>query len=384
MPTARCYYEVLGVERTATGEQIKQAYRRLALKHHPDHNPGDGEAEKRFKECAEAFEVLSDAERRERYDRFGHAGLRQTPGHDFGSMHVEDIFSMFGEIFGGGMPGGGGRRGGRRGPARGFDLETSVEVTLEEVLSGCSREVKFSRLDVCTTCTGSGAKPGHERSKCPDCGGQGQVAQVGFGGMFRMVTTCPRCRGQGSIVTERCTSCRGKGRTSVSRTLEVRIPAGIREGQVIRVSGEGEPPPPEASPSGEGVRGDLHVAVEVAKHDRFEREEDDLIVVERIAFAQAALGATLHVKGLDGADEVLEIPAGSQHGDVHRIEGKGLPALRGGRRGDLVVLLQLVVPKKLTAAQRELLSQYARTEELEVHEKDAKGVWNRIKETFGA
>jgi len=382
MPTERCYYEILGIERDASGDQIKSAYRRLALKHHPDHNRGDAEAETRFKECARAYEVLSDPQRRARYDQYGHAGLRETPGHDFGSMNIDDIFSMFGDIFGGGgFPGGGRGPRGRRGPARGYDLETSVEVTLEEVLSGCGREVSFTRLDVCTECSGSGVEPGHEPETCPDCQGQGKVAQVGFGGMFRMVTACPRCRGKGRLVVHRCKACRGEGRVRVSRKLEVKIPAGIREGQVVRIHGEGEPPPPELSPAGEGVRGDLHVMVQVAAHDRFERDDDDLIVVHRIAFAQAALGAELEIEGIDGT-ETLPIPAGSQHGDVHRIGGKGLPSLRGGGRGDLVVLLQLVVPRRLTEAQRELISEYAKTEELPVHDKDQRSMWSRLKESF--
>ncbi len=382
MPTERCYYEILGIERTASGDQIKTAYRRLALKHHPDHNRGDAEAEGRFKECARAYEVLSDPQRRARYDQYGHAGLRETPGHDFGSMNIDDIFSMFGDIFGGGgFPGGGRGARGRRGPARGYDLETSVEVTLEDVLAGCGREVSFTRLDVCTECSGSGVEPGHDPETCPDCQGQGKVAQVGFGGMFRMVTACPRCRGKGQLVVHRCKACRGEGRVRVSRKIEVKIPAGIREGQVVRINGEGEPPPPEASPAGEGVRGDLHVLVEVAAHDRFERDDDDLIVVHRIAFAQAALGAELEIEGIDGT-ETLAIPPGSQHGDVHRVGGKGLPSLRGGGRGDLVVLLQLVVPRRLTPAQRELISEYAKTEELPVHDKDQRSMWSRLKESF--
>jgi len=380
MATERCYYEVLGVARDADGEEIKRSYRRLAMKYHPDRNPGDAAAEASFKECAQAYEVLSDPDRRARYDRYGHAGLRQTPGHDFRSMNIDDIFSMFGDIFGGGL-GGGGRRGGRR-PVRGYDLETSIEITLEEVLEGCSREVSFSRMDVCPDCSGSGAKPGTSPKACGECGGQGQVAQIGFGGMFRMVTACPRCRGQGTVIEERCPRCRGQGRVSTPRKLDVKVPPGILDGQVIRVSGEGEPPPPETSPSGAGTRGDLHVVVKVAEHDAFERDGNDLVTIKRIAFAQAALGATLKVPGLDGEHE-LEIPAGSQHGDVHRIDGHGLPALRTGRRGDLVVLLQLVVPKKLTAAQRELLSEYARSEQLDVSDKEQRSVWGRIKETFG-
>src|SRR5262245_24403546 len=202
MPTTRDYYEVLSVQKTASGEEIKRSYRRLAMKYHPDRNPDDPKAESKFKECAEAYEVLSDSERRATYDRYGHAGLRGTPGHDFRSMHVEDIFSMFNDIFGGGGFGapGSGARGRTRGVPRGYDLETEVEITLDEVLIGAGRDVQFKRLDVCQKCEGSGAKPGTTPSKCTTCGGHGQVAQTGLGGMFRMVTACPQCRGSGQVI----------------------------------------------------------------------------------------------------------------------------------------------------------------------------------------
>jgi molecular chaperone DnaJ len=378
MPTQRDYYEVLGVERTASAEEIKRAYRRLAMKWHPDRNPGNAEAEEEFKACAEAYEVLIDPERRARYDRHGHAGLRSTPGHDFRSMNVEDIFSMFADIFGGGS--GGGRRGGRAGAVRGYDLETEVEITLEEVLSGTERDVEFKRLDICRTCQGSGAKPGSKPVSCPTCGGHGQVQQTGFGGMFRMVTTCPNCRGRRTIVSEQCADCRGQGRVPIERKLTVKIPIGIADGQVIRIQGEGEPPPPEASPTGEGPRGDLHVVVRVEDHDRFERDGDTLVAVQQIAFAQAALGATLKFQTLDGEIDLVVEP-GTQHGDVLTVPGKGLPNLRTRKRGDLKVLLQLVVPRRLTEAQRKLLSEYAQTERLEV-QRGGQSVWKKIKESL--
>lgn len=366
MSQKRDYYEVLGIERSASADDVKRAYRRLAMKYHPDRNPGDTEAETKFKECAEAYEVLADAERRQMYDQYGHQGLRGTPGHDFDRMHVEDIFSMFQDIFGGMGGGFGGRSSGRRGGvARGYDLETEVELTLEDILNGAERDVAFKRLDVCQTCTGTGGKPGVEPMRCPTCAGQGQVAQAGLGGMFRMVTTCPQCGGRGTIITEKCADCRGRGRISVKRNLAVRIPAGVHAGQAVRVQGEGEPPSPEMSPSGAGVRGDLHVVVRVQPHRLFERDGDNLVLTAPIAFSQAALGATIEVPTLE-EPTTLEIPAGTPHGKIFRISGHGLPALRNGRRGDLVVIAQLIVPRKLTEKQKKLLKEYAETEDLAV------------------
>ena len=352
MSTAIDYYEILGIARDASGDEVKRAYRRLAIKWHPDQNPGNPDAEARFKECAEAYEVLSDAEKRAVYDRHGHAGLRGRAGHDFNSMHVEDIFSMFNDIFGG-QQGGGGRR--QRGPARGYDLETEVEITLEEVLKGCDREIPFKRLEVCGVCKGSGAKPGTKPTECSTCGGQGQVAQQGLGGLFRMVTTCPTCQGRRTIVKDKCSECSGAGRTSVQRKLSVKIPRGISDGQVVRVAGEGEPPPPQASPDGTGIRGDLHIVVRVAEDDRFERQGPDLITTLEVSFADAALGGTVVVPTLEGESET-ELDAGTQHGELFRLDGKGVPDLRTGERGDLVVVVHVLVPRKLSAKQRELIT----------------------------
>src|SRR5215208_1708706 len=246
--TKRDYYEILGVEKTAGGEEIKRAYRRLAMKYHPDRNNGDGraEAEARFKECAEAYEVLSDDAKRRTYDQFGHGGVQGT--HDFSHMDYGDIFSMFDDIFGGlgggrGRGGAGGGMGGGR-PARaqrGFDLETQVELTLAEVAAGAEKTIEFEKQDLCESCKGSGAKPGSSPVVCVQCGGQGRVAQQGFGGMFRMVTTCPNCRGRGSVVREHCPGCGGTGRQLRKRVVTVRIPAGVHEGQAVRIAGEGEP-----------------------------------------------------------------------------------------------------------------------------------------------
>lgn len=386
MPTTRDYYEVLGIERTSDGEEIKRAYRRLAMKYHPDRNPGDKEAETKFKECAEAYEALSDEQRRAIYDRHGHEGLRSQggfAGHDFSRMRVDDIFSMFNEIFGG-MGGGfqpGGARG-RRGVARGYDLETEVVIDLVDVVTGCERDVEFSRLDVCDSCTGTGAKPGSKPSKCETCGGQGQVVQTGLGGMFRMQTTCPHCRGRGQVVKDKCAGCDGRGRTPVKRKLKVKIPPGILDQQAVRIQGEGEPPAPEVSPDGSGVKGDLHVVVRVREDDRFQRDGDNLVAALPITYTQAALGATIEIETLDGP-ATLEIPKGTQHGRVLRVSAAGLPNLRGGKRGDLVAVVEVVVPRKLTAKQEELLRELAAMEESAVTEKGGGGVWRKIRDAIG-
>lgn len=380
MPTTRDYYEVLSVERTADGEEIKRAYRRLAMKYHPDRNPGDAEAEASFKECAEAYEVLSDPQKRQIYDQFGHEGLRGrgAAAHDFTRMNTEDIFSMFNDIFGGG--GGARTRGGRR-VARGYDLETEVTIELSEVLSGTERDVEFTRLDVCNNCTGTGAKPGSKPETCQTCAGQGKVQQAGLGGMFRMVTACPTCRGRGTIIKDKCETCKGKGRTSKSRSLAVRIPAGIQDGQVVRIQGEGEPPASEISPSGEGVRGDLHVVVRIKEHELFQREGDHLVFEMPIGFSQATLGAEIEVPTLEGK-HTLKIPAGTQHGELFRIREQGTPNLRSGKRGDLVVLIKIEIPKKLTKAQQKLLREYAATEDKSVLP-ESHGFMDKIRDMLG-
>ena len=394
MSTTADYYETLGVARDASGEEIKKAYRRMAIKWHPDQNPGNPEAEARFKLCAEAYEVLSDPERRAMYDRHGHAGLRGRPAHDFRTMHVEDIFGMFNEIFGGQAQG---RR--QRGPARGYDLETEVEITLREVIDGCEREVSFKRLEVCGVCKGNGAKPGTKPVACPTCGGQGQVAQQGLGGLFRMVTTCPACQGRRTVIKDKCAECSGSGRSSIHRKLNVRVPKGIADGQVVRVAGEGEPPSPNESPDGTGVRGDLHIVVRVEEDERFERDGSDLLTTVEISFPTAALGGKVAIAAVEG-DEQADISPGTQHGDMLRLDGKGVPDLRTGKRGDLVVLVQVAVPRKLTAKQREHIEALRALEQPPKATKEGQrrggsgggrdggdskrgGFWGKMKDTFG-
>lgn len=358
MPVAekRDYYEVLGVARTAGADEIKKAYRQAALKYHPDRNREDPSAEAKFKEAAEAYEVLSDQDKRGRYDQYGHRGVEGRGVHDFSGMGAQDIFSMFEEIFGGGVFGG--RRGG---PRAGVNLEMALDLSLEEVASGVERVIEFERMDMCERCSGTGAEPGSQRRTCPTCGGYGQVEQAsGFGSLFgRVITACPTCRGKGTVITSPCRQCRSSGRQPKHRKLSVQIPAGIQDGQAVRVAGEGEP-----SENG-GARGDLHVFVRVRKHPFFERHGQELVCRVPISFAQAALGAKIDVPSLNGPVE-LKVPAGTQHGQMFRLGGKGMPSLRSSRRGDEIVQVWIEVPKKLDKRQEQLLREYAKSEDTAV------------------
>ncbi len=374
MATQRDYYEILNVDRDASPEQIKRAYRKMAMKHHPDRNPGNPEAEKAFKECAEAYEVLANPEKRQRYDRFGHAGLHGTSVHDFSHMDVGDIFSMFEDIFQGFRGGDSSQR--RPGGRRGYDLETQVQITLEEAAQGTQRQVEFTRMDLCDACSGSGAKPGSKPLRCVTCAGSGHVAQSGLGGMFRMVTRCPACGGTGEVIKDKCEACRGTGRAPLTRKLSVTIPAGIHSGQAVRVPGEGEP-----GQNG-GLRGNLHVVVRIEAHKLFVREEDNLILRMPVSFTQAALGASLRIPTLNGEEEELTIPPGTQHGTLFRIPGKGMPNLHSGRKGDLIAVALVEIPKKLTAGQERLLRDFARTENHEVLP-ETRGFWDKIKDYLG-
>jgi molecular chaperone DnaJ len=370
----RDYYEVLGVAKSADGEEIKRSYRRLAMKYHPDRADGDKtEAEVKFKECAEAYEVLSDADKRRRYDQFGHQGVHGQ--HDFSHMDVGDIFSMFDDIFGGAF--GGGRRGGggaRQAAARGFDLETQVELTLNEIATGVEKTIEFEKQDLCEMCRGSGSKPGVPPTVCVQCGGQGRVAQQGFGGMFRMVTTCPNCRGRGSVIREHCPSCGGTGRQMRKRVVTVKIPAGVHEGQAVRITGEGEPGDHGAPP------GDLHCYIAVKQHPFFSRHNNDLVCQIPISFTQAALGAKVEVPTLQGPFEI-EVAAGTQHGEVFKLKGKGLPDIRTYRHGDELVQVLIEVPKKLNKRQEQVLREYAAVEDAAVMPQ-RKGFLDKLKEMF--
>jgi len=355
----RDYYEVLGVDRKASADDIKRAYRRLAIQYHPDKNPGNKEAEAKFKECAEAYEVLSDEGKRQRYDQFGHEGLRGVGVHDYSHMNVNDIGDIFGDMFGdmfGDIFGGRrGRRAARQGPTRGYDLETAVQLTLEEVAKGCEKTIEFTRQDTCSECKGTGTAKGKQPSRCATCGGSGQVQRAGLGGFFQMVSTCPQCQGTGQVITDPCKKCRGKGQIPKKRTLSVKIPAGVHEGQSVRVSGEGEP-----GRLG-GPHGDLYCYVRVKAHPFLMRDGANLVVTVPLSFTQMALGGMIDVPTLENTRQ-LKIPAGSQHGCVMRVRGEGLPDIRGGYKGDLLVQLVVEIPKRLSSEQEKLLREYAKTE----------------------
>ncbi len=373
--TKRDYYEVLSVSKTASAEEIKRSYRRLAMKYHPDRNAGEGkaEAEIKFKECSEAYEVLSDETKRARYDQYGHAGV--SASHDYSHMEAADIFSMFEDIFGG-FGGNGARasKGATRGQTRGYDLEVQVELTLNEIATGAEKTIEFEKHDLCETCKGSGAKPGSSPVVCVQCGGQGRIAQQGFGGMFRMVTTCPNCRGRGTVVRDHCPSCAGAGRQLKKRAVTIKIPGGVHEGQAVRVVGEGE--------AGEGGArpGDLHCYITIKQHPIFTRHNNDLVCQVPISFTQAALGASIDVPTLKGSEK-MEIPGATQHGEVFKLRGRGLPDHRSGRTGDELVQILIEIPRKLNERQKELLREFAETEDDKVMPQK-KGFMDKLKEVF--
>ncbi len=377
MPEKRDYYEVIGVDRGADAETIRRAYRKGALKYHPDNYRGDkAEAEQRFKDLAEAYEVLSDPVKRQQYDRFGHAGLRGAGMHDFSSMGFGDIFSMFEDILGGV---GFGRQPGRQAQDRGLDLETEVELSLEQVAVGTDQTLEFERIDICDACGGNGAAKGTQPTTCKTCNGHGQVQQQvqSFFGISVRVMPCPECKGQGTIVTDPCSGCRGSGRARKKRILQVHIPPGVHDGQVVRARGEGEPNQTGTS------RGDLHVYVTVKPHPLLARKGDHLYCQAPISFTQAALGGRIEVPTLSGPEEI-EVPSGTQYGDVVTLKKRGLPSARNGRQGDQHVQLIIEVPKKLTKKQRELLAEYAETEGSNPHwdAPQQKGFFEKLKDYF--
>ncbi len=355
MANKRDYYEVLGVARTATSEEIGQAYRKLAFKYHPDRNPGDPEAVDKFKEAAEAFEVLNHADKRQLYDRYGHAGL-QGGGPRF--RDVSDIFEAFGDIFGEGLFGDlfGGSRRGRR-VRRGADVRCELTIDLVEAARNTTQTVHFERHEVCSRCRGSGAKPGTEPENCRYCGGRGQVVQST--GIFSLQTTCPACHGAGKVVKDPCPGCRGAGAVPKKVTREVRVPAGVDSQTRLRLEGEGEP-----SPEG-GPRGDCYVFITVRPHPLFQREGQHLICQVPIGYSQAVLGATIEVPTLDGKQE-LSIPAGTPSGEVFKLRGRGMPDPRFRGRGDLLVQVVIDVPKRLSAEHETLLRELAEIEHSEV------------------
>ncbi len=380
--TKRDYYEVLGLEREATDQQIKSAYRKLALKFHPDRNPGDHKAEEAFKEAAEAYAVLADAQKRSLYDRFGHAGVSSGAGGGAGFdptifADFSDIFSGLGDVFGLGDIFGQRRR--RGGPQRGADLRYDLEISFEESASGAETTIQIPREETCETCKGSGAAEGTTAETCSQCKGTGQLRyQQGF---LTVARPCSNCRGTGKTIAKPCQTCRGAGRVARERKLTVKIPPGIATGQRLRLYGEGE------HGSAGGPQGDLYVVVHVQEHSFFHREEDDLFCEMPMSFPTLALGGTVKVPTLDGREEV-HVPAGTQPGARFKLRGKGMPHVNGRGQGDLHVIARVAVPKKLTKEQKHLLEELGRTlpqEKLDAEDDDSaeKPFFERVKDIFG-
>ena len=350
----RDYYEVLGVNKSATADQIKSAYRKLAVKYHPDKNPNDKAAEEKFKEASEAYHVLSNSERKQNYDNFGHAafenGGRGQGGFsnfDF-SEHFSDIFEdFFGEGFGG-------RRRGRRANYRGSDLRYDLSITLEEAYRGKKQDIKFTTSEKCNTCSGSGSKPGHEVGSCSMCGGRGQVRSSQ--GFFTVQQTCPQCGGAGEEITHPCTSCGGQGKKQANKRLSVTIPKGVDDGTRIRLSGKGE-----AGSRGAG-NGDLYLFINVHSHDLFKRSDENLFFEFPISIADAALGTSIQIPTIDGSKAKIKIPAGTQSGKQFRLREKGMPHMRGSGFGDLYVQVNTEVPVNLNSQQKELLEKFREIE----------------------
>jgi len=366
----RDYYEVLEVTKTASDTEIKSSYRRLAMKFHPDRNPGDKQSEDRFKEASAAYQILGDAERRAQYDRFGHAAFDQQGGFggfDF-SAGFEDLFSdIFGDFFGGGR----GRSRGRS--RRGEDLRYDLEIQFEEAAFGCEKKLSIPRWKACEGCDGKGTKSGTAPRTCPSCRGSGQIRfQQGF---FSIAKTCSQCGGEGSIIADPCATCGGAGRVRVTQNLSVKIPAGVDTGSRLKLRGEGE-----AGLAG-GPEGDLYVVIAVAEHAVFGRQGKDVICELPVSFTQLALGAEIEVPTLEEKAKI-KIPPGAQTGTVFRLKGKGIPDLQGYGRGDQLVRVHVEVPRKLSPRQRELLEEYARNGGEEVSPLN-KGFLDRVREMFG-
>ena len=390
----RDYYEVLGVSKDADDAAIKKAYRALAKKYHPDMNPGDAEAEKKFKEASEAYAVLSDAEKRRQYDQFGHAafeggagGAGGFGGFDFNGADFGDIFGdIFGDLFGGG-----GRRGGRanNGPMKGANIRKSIRITFEEAVFGCKKELEVILKDPCTTCGGTGAKPGTSPETCPKCGGKGQVVYTSqsFFGTVQNVQTCPNCGGSGKVIKEKSTSCSGTGYTSSKKKIEVTIPAGIDNGQSVRIREKGEPG------TNGGPRGDLLVEVNVSRHPIFQRQDMHIFSTVPISFAQAALGGDVKIQTVDGA-VIYNVKPGTKTDTKVRLKGKGVPSLRNSAvRGDHYVTLVIQTPEKLSAEAKEALRRFDELSGNSLHQNDSnpeksekktkrKGFMDKVKEAF--
>lgn len=389
--TKRDYYEILGLNRSASADEIKKAYRKLALKFHPDRNPGNKQAEESFKEAAEAYEVLSDAEKRQRYDRYGHDGVRGATSQGF--TDVNDIFSAFGDIFGGGAGGsifdevfGGGGRGRRRsGPRQegtpGADLRATIRLTLEEIASGVEKKIKIRRMKSCDVCSGSGAKPGSSKTTCPECNGTGELRQVSRSmfGQFVNITACIHCGGEGRVIKQPCTTCGGEGRVQGETTIKVNVPAGVAEGNYIPLRGQGH-----AGRRG-GPAGDLLVLIEEEEHEHFQRNGDDILYDLWVSFPTAVLGGDVEIPTLGGKAK-LTIDPGTPSGRALRMRDRGIPRLNRHGRGDQIVRVNVWIPKHLTAKEKELLLQLSSSGNLVPNEEERKATsrnfFEKVKDAF--
>jgi len=373
MANKRDYYDTLGVDRSASEEEIKKAFRKLAFQYHPDHNRDDG-AEDKFKEVKEAYDILSDAQKRAAYDRFGHAGVQGFGGRPFEGFDFGGIGDIFDAFFGGAT---GTAR--RAGPQQGTDLSYGLTISFEEAVFGCEKELEILRTETCSACNGTKSEPGSQPSKCPTCNGTGEVrrTQRSIFGQFINVTMCSRCQGEGRIIAKPCSRCGGQGRERFTRKNMVKIPAGVDDGNQIRLSGEGD-----AGIKG-GPPGNLYVKLSVRKHKFFQREGDNILLELPINFAQAALGDELDIPTVDG-DTKLKIPAGSQTGRLFRLKEKGVPHLRQPGRGDQVVRLYVVTPQSLDEKQKQLLRELSKTLGKATLPKDEKSFFEKIKDTFGS
>lgn len=374
----RDYYEILDLQRNATEAEIKKAYRKMALQYHPDKNPGDTAAEEKFKEAAEAYEVLSNPEKRRKYDQFGHAGMGSSNGGGFsGGMSMEDIFSQFGDIFGGAFGGfGGGTR--RRTVNRGTNLRIKVKLSLEEILSGSDKKLKVRKYVACSDCRGSGAHQGSSKQACSACRGTGQITRVTstFLGQMQTTSTCPHCGGEGQVITEKCHTCAGNGIVQGEEVISVRIPAGVMEGMQLSLSGKGN-----AAPRG-GIPGDLIVVIEEEPHPELERDGIQLHYDLDISFVDAALGTSVEIPTLEGKAKI-RIPAGTQGGKILRLKGKGLPSVEGYGRGDLLVTVNVWTPRTLSNREKELLEELRHSPNFQPQPNHKeKSFFSRMKEFF--
>lgn len=383
MASKRDFYEILGISKNASADEIKKAYRKVAMQFHPDRNPGDKAAEEKFKEAAEAYEILSDQDKRAQYDRFGHSAFGQGRGGGFSGMNTEDIFSQFGDIFGddmfGNFFGGGGRnRGGKSKGVRGNNLRIKIKVNFEEIAKGTTKTVKVKKYISCSTCNGSGAKDKNSVQTCGTCGGNGQVRRVQntFLGQMQTVTTCPACNGEGNTITNKCTACRGEGRVYGEETVTLDIPAGVQDGMQLSMSGKGN--------IGErgGPSGDLIILIEEEQHEQLQRDGLNVAFDLYISFPDAVFGTQVEVPTIDGRAKI-KIPPGTQSGKIFRLKGKGFPGISSYEKGDQLIHVNVWTPQHVSSEEKNILEKMQESHNFQPHpDKNDKSFWEKIRETF--